>query len=135
MQPWCGSSSPVSTSCAKYADDELCNETLSGTAVTCTTDATTGKRYALGEKPAATADVQHLQPGKLSTVLPGEHVTEVGEPARRDAAVQRVQRARFVPPRPAQPVVHVIVDGPRHNTKRKGQHPQLPPRPTLNGSS
>src|SRR6201987_6039079 len=48
VQPWCGSSSPVSTSCAKYADDELCNETLSGTAVTCTTDATTGKKFASG---------------------------------------------------------------------------------------
>jgi autotransporter-associated beta strand protein len=49
VAPWCMSSSPISTACSKqYPDDELCNETLSGTSVTCTTDSNTGKRYASG---------------------------------------------------------------------------------------
>jgi hypothetical protein len=49
VAPWCGSSNPISTSCSnQYPDDELCNETLSGTSITCTTDTTTGKKYASG---------------------------------------------------------------------------------------
>ncbi len=35
VTPWCGSSSPISTQCSnQYPDDELCNETLSGSSVT-----------------------------------------------------------------------------------------------------
>ncbi len=49
VAPWCGSSSPVSSACAKqYPDDELCKETRSGSSVTCTTDSTTNITYASG---------------------------------------------------------------------------------------
>jgi hypothetical protein len=49
VAPWCGNSNPISTSCAnQYPDDELCNETLSGASITCTTDTTTGKKYSSG---------------------------------------------------------------------------------------
>src|SRR5580765_1095514 len=49
VAPWCGNSNPISTSCTnQYPDDELCNETLSGASITCTTDTTTGKKYASG---------------------------------------------------------------------------------------
>jgi Tfp pilus assembly protein PilX len=49
VAPWCGNSNPISSSCAnQYPDDELCNETLGGVSVTCTTDTTTGKKYPSG---------------------------------------------------------------------------------------
>jgi hypothetical protein len=49
VAPWCGNSNPISTSCSnQYPDDELCNETLSGASITCTTDTTTGKKYSSG---------------------------------------------------------------------------------------
>jgi hypothetical protein len=69
VQPWCGSSSPVSTSCAKYADDELCNETLSGTAVTCTTDATTGKKFASGSYYLTTVNASNTLKPSSGPVL------------------------------------------------------------------
>jgi Tfp pilus assembly protein PilX len=56
VAPWCGSSNPISTACSnQYPDDELCNETLSGTSITCTTDTTTGKKYASGSYYLTTA--------------------------------------------------------------------------------
>jgi len=36
------------TSGNAYADDEICNETFSGTTITCTTNSTTGKKYPSG---------------------------------------------------------------------------------------
>ena len=58
VAPWCAgssSSSGVSAACQKqYPDDELCNEALAGStsgvtgSITCTTDSTTGKKYASG---------------------------------------------------------------------------------------
>jgi hypothetical protein len=81
-------------------------------------------RELLGQEPAAAADVQHPQSGRSGTELPGEHVTEIGEPARRDAAVQHVQRARLIPPRPAQPVVHAIVNAPPHHGVLPGGTPR-----------
>ena len=49
VAPWCGSSNPISSTCAnQYPDDELCKETRSGSSVTCTTDSTTNITYASG---------------------------------------------------------------------------------------
>jgi hypothetical protein len=50
-----------------------------------------------GEEPAAAANVECPQPARRDAPLPGEHVTEVGEPAGGDS-VQEAQRAALVPP-------------------------------------
>ena len=63
VAPWCGNSSPISASCSKqYPDDELCNETFSGTSVVCTTDTTTGKKYASGSYYTAVTASSTLKP-------------------------------------------------------------------------
>lgn len=75
VAPWCGSSSNIGTSglssgCQKqYPDDELCKEALAGStsgstgSVTCTTDSTTGKKYASGSYYLTTVNASStLQP-------------------------------------------------------------------------
>jgi hypothetical protein len=73
VAPWCAgssSSSGVSATCQKeYPDDELCKEALAASTtgstgtVTCTTDSTTGKKYASGSYYLATVNASTtLQP-------------------------------------------------------------------------
>jgi hypothetical protein len=72
VAPWCGDSSVssgVSSTCQKeYPDDELCKENLAGSTsgstgtITCTTDSTTGKKYASGTYYATTTASTTLAP-------------------------------------------------------------------------
>ena len=68
----------------------------------------------LRQKAATATDVQGPAPDRCSRRTPIEHAAEVGEPARREAALQDVERVVLVPPARAQAVVDVVVDRHRH---------------------